>query len=58
MLFKKKFEEQTVNGVRMGNGTVAFRGVKLNVHCFFIDGVLLIRGPSRCNGFHAIFPTS
>ncbi|MEK0286688.1 MBL fold metallo-hydrolase [Caldifermentibacillus hisashii] len=55
MLFKKKFEEQTVNGVRMGNGTVAFRGVKLNVHCFFIDGVLIDTGAQSLQRFFTPF---
>jgi endoribonuclease LACTB2 len=44
MLFKKGFAQQTMNGVQMGNGTVSFRGVKLNVHCFFTDGVLIDTG--------------
>ncbi len=28
----------------MGKGTVAFQGVKLNVHCFVVDGVLIDTG--------------
>ncbi|MBS4175076.1 MBL fold metallo-hydrolase [Bacillus sp. FJAT-49736] len=44
MLFKKDFIQQTVNGVRLGNGTIAFRGFKLNVHCFFVDGILIDTG--------------
>ncbi|MCH1624514.1 MBL fold metallo-hydrolase [Ferdinandcohnia quinoae] len=44
MLFKKGFSEKVVNGVRLGNGTVSFQRVKLNVHCFFLDGVLLDTG--------------
>jgi endoribonuclease LACTB2 len=28
----------------MGNGTVSFQSIKLNVHCFFIDGVLIDTG--------------
>jgi endoribonuclease LACTB2 len=44
MWLKKNFIQTTVNGVQMGNGTVAFRGVKLNVHCFCIDGILIDTG--------------
>jgi endoribonuclease LACTB2 len=44
VLLKKNFKEQMINGVQMGNGTVAFQGVKLNVHCFFVDGVLIDTG--------------
>ncbi|EKN71279.1 beta-lactamase [Neobacillus bataviensis LMG 21833] len=44
MLVKKNFKQQMINGVQMGNGTVALQGVKLNVHCFFVDGVLIDTG--------------
>lgn len=44
MLFKKNFAQKTVNGVQMGNGMISFQSVKLNVHCFFIDGVLIDTG--------------
>lgn len=44
MLLKKNFTQKTINGVKMGNGTVSFRGVKLIVHSFFIDGVLIDAG--------------
>jgi glyoxylase-like metal-dependent hydrolase (beta-lactamase superfamily II) len=44
MLFKKNFTRQTINGVQLGNGTIAFRGIKLNVHCFALDGVLIDTG--------------
>ncbi|MEB1805899.1 MAG: MBL fold metallo-hydrolase [Bacillaceae bacterium] len=44
MLFKKSFAQKTVSGVQMGNGTVAFKSVRLNVHCFFVDGVLIDTG--------------
>ncbi|ALC92335.1 beta-lactamase [Bacillus sp. FJAT-18017] len=44
MLFKKEFAQKTVNGVTMGNGTISFQGVKLNVHSFFIDSVLIDTG--------------
>ncbi|MDF2791563.1 MAG: hypothetical protein K0S80_4665, partial [Neobacillus sp.] len=41
MLLKKNFSQQKLNGVQTGNGTVAFQGVKLNVHSFVLDGVLI-----------------
>ena len=44
VLFKKSFAQKTVSGVQMGNGTVAFKSVRLNVHCFFVDGVLIDTG--------------
>lgn len=44
MLLKKNFAQKTVNGVQMGNGMVTLQSVKLNVHCFFIDGVLIDTG--------------
>jgi ribonuclease/clavin/mitogillin len=44
MLLKKNFAQKTVNGVQMGNGTVSLQSVKLNVHCFFIDGILIDTG--------------
>ncbi|WP_045521455.1 MBL fold metallo-hydrolase [Neobacillus niacini] len=44
MLLKKSFNQQTIKGVQAGNGTVAFQGVKLNVYCFVLDGVLIDTG--------------
>ncbi|QQZ07671.1 MBL fold metallo-hydrolase [Heyndrickxia vini] len=44
MLFKKNFTQESVNGVQIGNGSIAFQGVKLNVHCFSLDGVLIDTG--------------
>lgn len=44
MFLKKNFKTQTINAVQMGNGTVAFRGIKLNVYCFVLDGVLIDAG--------------
>lgn len=44
MLLKRNFKQQTINAVEIANGTVAFQGVKLNVHCFFLDGVLIDTG--------------
>ena len=44
MFVKKDFKQQTINDVEIGNGTVAFQGVKLNVHCFVVDGVLIDTG--------------
>ncbi len=44
MLLKKDFTQQTINGVQIGNGMIAFQGIKLNVHCFALDGVLIDTG--------------
>ncbi|WEG18821.1 MBL fold metallo-hydrolase [Alkalihalophilus pseudofirmus] len=44
MLGKKHFEVKTVNGVLMGNGSISIKGVHLNVHSFFIDGILIDAG--------------
>lgn len=44
MLLKKTFNHKTIQGVQAANGTVAFQGVKLNVHCFVVDGVLIDTG--------------
>jgi endoribonuclease LACTB2 len=44
MLFKKNFTQESVNGVQIGNGSISFQGVKLNVHCFSLDGVLIDTG--------------
>jgi len=44
MLFKKNFTQESVNGVRMGNGSISFQGIKLNVHSFYLDGVLIDTG--------------
>ena len=44
MFFKKKSEQQTQSGVKMINGFVSFQAVKLNVHCFEVDGVLIDTG--------------
>jgi endoribonuclease LACTB2 len=44
MLVKKSFQQQTIGSVQIGNGTVALQGVKLNVHCFMLDGVLIDTG--------------
>ncbi|MDQ0214013.1 glyoxylase-like metal-dependent hydrolase (beta-lactamase superfamily II) [Oikeobacillus pervagus] len=44
MLLKKKFKQESIHGVQIGNGTIRFQGVKLNVHCFVVDGVLIDTG--------------
>ncbi|MBP2239508.1 glyoxylase-like metal-dependent hydrolase (beta-lactamase superfamily II) [Cytobacillus eiseniae] len=44
MLLKRRFTQQTKNGVQIGNGTVSFQSVQLNVHCFVADGVLIDTG--------------
>ncbi len=36
--------QQSINGVQIGKGSVAFQGVKLSVHCFVVDGVLIDTG--------------
>jgi endoribonuclease LACTB2 len=51
MFMKKNFEQKSVNGVQMGNGTLSFQSVKLNVHCFFIDGVLIDNGAKSLERF-------
>lgn len=55
MLLTKGFEQETVNGVVMGNGTIAFRGVKLNVFCFFTDGILIDTGAKSLEKFFKPF---
>ncbi len=37
-------EQRVVNGVQMVNGKMSFQRVKLNVHCFFVDGILIDTG--------------
>ena len=44
MIFKKKVEQSEANGVRMVNGSVAFKNFQLNVYCFLTDGVLIDTG--------------
>lgn len=44
MFFKKKSEQSTQSGVKMINGLVSFQAVRLNVHCFEVDGVLIDTG--------------
>ncbi|AKS38165.1 hypothetical protein NP92_06010 [Anoxybacillus gonensis] len=44
MLLKKKFEQEKVGDVHVAKGTLTFQGVRLNVHCFSIDGVLIDTG--------------
>ncbi|MDV2686147.1 MBL fold metallo-hydrolase [Alkalihalophilus lindianensis] len=41
---KKKFEQKIVNGVEMGHGMLSFKRIKLNVHCYFMDGILIDTG--------------
>ncbi|MGY3715774.1 MBL fold metallo-hydrolase [Sutcliffiella cohnii] len=55
MLFKKDFTQKTLNGVQMGNGTIAFQGVKLNVHSFCTDGVLIDTGARSLEKFFIPF---
>lgn len=45
-----------MNGVQMGNASIALKGVKLNVHCFSIDGVLIDAGAKSLEKeFHPFF---
>ena len=44
MLFNKKFEQQQIGDVCLANGQVSFKGVRLNVYCFEIDGILIDSG--------------
>lgn len=44
MLFKKSFDQDEKNGVQMANGKISFQQIKLNVYCFFVDGVLIDTG--------------
>lgn len=44
IMLKKRFDQIIVNGVQIGNGRIAFQSVKLNVHCFLVDGVLIDTG--------------
>jgi endoribonuclease LACTB2 len=56
MWFKKDFFQKIIKGVTMGNGTVSFQKVKLNVHCFYIDGVLIDTGAKSLeNAFKPFF---
>ncbi|NPC92956.1 MBL fold metallo-hydrolase [Bacillus sp. WMMC1349] len=45
MNLTKNFKQQTMNAVRIGKSTVASQGIKLNVYCFMVDGVLVDTGP-------------
>lgn len=42
--FSKKFEESVKNGVHIGNGIASFQNIRLNVHCFVVDGILIDTG--------------
>ncbi len=44
LLLKRNFKQQSIKGVQIGNGSVAFQGIQLNVHCFVVDGVLIDTG--------------
>ncbi|CUA79997.1 MBL fold metallo-hydrolase [Anoxybacillus suryakundensis] len=56
MLLKKKFEQENVSGVHIAKGTLTFQGVRLAVHCFATDGVLIDTGAaSLANEFKKFF---
>jgi endoribonuclease LACTB2 len=57
MFMKKSFEQKLVNGVQLGNGTLSFQKVKLNVHCFFLDGVLIDTGARSLERYFKSFFT-
>ncbi len=44
VVFKKRFEQSEKSGVRIANGYISFQKVRMNVHCFVIDGVLIDTG--------------
>ena len=44
MILNKRFEQSEKAGVRIANGYIAFRKVRMNVHCFVVDGVLIDTG--------------
>jgi len=56
IIFKKKFDESMKNGVQIGNGKVSFQTIRLNVHCFVVDGILIDTGAqSLANEFKPFF---
>ncbi|WP_409300651.1 MBL fold metallo-hydrolase [Peribacillus sp. SCS-155] len=55
MLFKKQFEQKSVNGVKMAEGILSFNSITLNVHSFFLDGVLIDTGAKALEGFFKPF---
>ena len=56
MLLKKKFKQQEMNGVHMLNGMAELFGIKLNVRCFVVDGVLIDTGATSLDkGFKTFF---
>ncbi|EGQ25750.1 hypothetical protein HMPREF9372_2123 [Sporosarcina newyorkensis 2681] len=56
VFIKKSAGEGEVSGVRFINGMVSLKGVKLNVHCFETDGVLIDTGSqSVLNKFKPFF---
>ncbi len=44
LILKKRVEHSEISGVQMVNGTVAVKGIALNVHSFSVDGVLIDTG--------------
>ncbi|MGG3843242.1 MBL fold metallo-hydrolase, partial [Anoxybacillus kestanbolensis] len=44
MLLKKTFEQKTVADVHIAKGSLTFQKVRLAVHCFATDGVLIDTG--------------
>ncbi|PTL38197.1 MBL fold metallo-hydrolase [Alkalicoccus saliphilus] len=52
MLLKRSFTEDTVNGVQIGCGTVAFQNMKLHVYSYYTDGILIDTG---ADSLHRLF---
>ena len=56
MLFKRHFQEGEAAGVKWLNGVNQFQSIRLNVHVFYTDGVLIDAGAeSLKKGFYPFF---
>ncbi len=56
MLIKTNFTQQERHGVAIGTGIVSFQGVRMAVHCFIADGVLIDTGAASLKkGFTDFF---
>ena len=44
MIIKKNFTQESLSGVRAGNGSISLLGVNMNVYVFYVDGVLIDTG--------------
>ena len=43
-MIKKSFMQESINGVKSGNGSITFLNIKLNVYVYFVDGILIDTG--------------